>query len=463
MLPSSWTSAALTAAGLLAYAPTPGAHLYMMTPVTRNLWATAPFQGQAGENINHCPHCFQSRGPAAVRKRGGGAPWPHFNGDRAENGNYIESDEVAQRHGICGDPEQTAAEGENKYGKDNSYYPVLETYDEGGILEVKIVVSAHHWGHVEMFLCDANDLPDGPDGTVIQSCFNKYPLNRAEDDEINQPIDSNHPGRMILDPMCRAGETDQTLIEGAYPGDVATGRYQLPPGLTCERCVVQMVYYTGNSCKHQGYAEFNPDSWGSSCAPNKSDWINEDVGFCGEGDNYPEEFWNCADISISSGGEAVPVPELTPLSDYDSEAYPAPTPAPASDGEYETYPAPTPESETYPAPTYVDEEPYEYDEPTPSPVDATPATPFHECQDPVGQYRQCGGTDYAGSTCCQPGYECTQMADCYSECRPRSTGTECAEEWGQCGGTGWTGSTCCAGDLTCKDVAGAHFSQCRPN
>lgn len=56
--------------------------------------------------INYCPHCFQSRGPAAVRARGGDVDWPHFNGERAENGNYIESEEVAQRHGICGDPEQ---------------------------------------------------------------------------------------------------------------------------------------------------------------------------------------------------------------------------------------------------------------------------------------------------------------------------------------------------------------------
>ena len=60
----------------------------------------------SGASINYCPHCFQSRGPAAVRERGGGAPWPHFNGERAENGNYIESDEVARRHGVCGDPEQ---------------------------------------------------------------------------------------------------------------------------------------------------------------------------------------------------------------------------------------------------------------------------------------------------------------------------------------------------------------------
>ena len=58
---------------------------------------------------------------------------------------------------------------------------------------------------------------------------------------------------------------------------------------------------TGNSCQHQGYAEFNPPSWPSSCAPSKEDWINEAVGFCGDGDAYPEEFWNCADVEITSG------------------------------------------------------------------------------------------------------------------------------------------------------------------
>ena len=50
-----------------------------------------------------------------------------------------------------------------------------------------------------------------------------------------------------------------------------------------------------------GYEEFNPPSWPGSCAPNKADWINEVVGQCGDGDAYPEEFWNCADIEISAG------------------------------------------------------------------------------------------------------------------------------------------------------------------
>lgn len=40
---------------------------------------------------------------------------------------------------------QTAAETSNKYGRENSHYPVMETYAEGGILEVKVVVSTYHW------------------------------------------------------------------------------------------------------------------------------------------------------------------------------------------------------------------------------------------------------------------------------------------------------------------------------
>lgn len=97
-----------------------------------------------------------------------------------------------------------------------------------------------------MFVCNADDLPDGPDGTVTQSCFNKYPLDRVETDG-DGPIDPSFPGRMILDPPCRAKETDQTMVEGATPGDVAIAHYRLPSGLSCERCVVQMIY-----CEYEG-------------------------------------------------------------------------------------------------------------------------------------------------------------------------------------------------------------------
>lgn len=69
-----------------------------------------------------------------------------------------------------------------------------------------------------------------------------HPLSRAIDDGDASPIDPAHKGRYYVDPSCVAAESDQTMAPGAFPGDVVTARYQLPHGLTCDRCIVQMVY-----------------------------------------------------------------------------------------------------------------------------------------------------------------------------------------------------------------------------
>lgn len=70
------------------------------------------------EGLTYCPHCLQSRGPAAVAARAleftsadalseyGDGAWPHLTaynrGELASNGNFLESDEISVRHGICG-------------------------------------------------------------------------------------------------------------------------------------------------------------------------------------------------------------------------------------------------------------------------------------------------------------------------------------------------------------------------
>ena len=106
-----------------------------------------------------------------------------------------------------------------------------------------IVVTASNMnqGHLEFFICNADDMVD-PDGVVTQGCFNMHPLDRATDDDAASRIDPNHVGRYFLDPSCRASETDQSMPAGAFSGDVVTARYQLPDGLTCTRCIVQIVY-----------------------------------------------------------------------------------------------------------------------------------------------------------------------------------------------------------------------------
>lgn len=96
-------------------------------------------------------------------------------------------------------------------------------------------------GHLEFFLCNTDDLDD-PEGVAVQSCFNKYPLTRASDDGSASPIDPTYPGRYYVDPPCREFETDQSKPEGSEPGAILTARYVLPQGVTCDRCIMQMIY-----------------------------------------------------------------------------------------------------------------------------------------------------------------------------------------------------------------------------
>lgn len=88
--------------------------------------------------------------------------------------------------------------------------------------------------------------------------------------------------------------TSPPLVLSPYPRSWV---HPAPPSCECPAD-------TGNSCVHPGYAEFDPpaDEIPGECAPTIRDWITLDPGMCGEGDGYPEEFWNCADIAISSDG-----------------------------------------------------------------------------------------------------------------------------------------------------------------
>lgn len=68
-----------------------------------------------------------------------------------------------------------------------------------------------------------------------------HPLTRAAGDDVNSPIDPNYPGRYYVDPECREFETDQTKDIRSAGGYVMTMNYQLPAGLTCTHCTLQMI------------------------------------------------------------------------------------------------------------------------------------------------------------------------------------------------------------------------------
>ncbi|CAN0434152.1 unnamed protein product, partial [Ascophyllum nodosum] len=115
-----------------------------------------------------------------------------------------------------------------------------------------------------------------------------------------------------------------------------------------------------------------------------------------------------------------------------------------------------------------------------APPDAATELAPNECEDPVAAYSQvrfthhwrsnrvpcrlgfwlCGGTDYEGSICCRPGYECAAIANCFSECHPIEN--TCSEGWGQCGGNNWEGPTCCWPGAECLE-RNEWYSQCVPD
>ena len=361
----------------VALAPLVESHLYMARPTSRQFYQTAAFQSTPTE---YCPHCYNFRGIAAVRERGGGGPWPHLElyeeGKLNTNGNYMESGATAARHvSPCGDPVQTASsDASNVYGLANSNYPVLTEYEAGSEFQVKIIVSTYHGGHIELNLCDASGMEDSE---VSHECLSEYPLDRAPA-EMEPPIDPLHPGRYFLDPPCRAAETDQSFdTGGAEGGDAVTMTFKLPPVLTCERCVLQMMYYVSNACVHPGYATFASQDWPSGCAPGKDDWISAGMAVCGtEGANYVEEFASCADISIV-GKDASGVEEEAEEEEDDNGG----TGGVTTTGEDD---------------------------------DAT-CDCSGEC---VDAWEQCGGDDWKGDRLCCEGAACVQYNDFYAQCVP---------------------------------------------
>lgn len=169
-------------------------------------------------NSDYCPQCLNGGGTWAVYRSG-----------------------LPGRYGVCGD----AYDGPMPHQR--GPYRVAETYRAGGTLRARVVLTANHLGRWGLKLC-----PD-PD-RVSQGCFNAHVLRRSD------------------------GKGPWTRVPASKTSFVTS--YDLPPGLRCERCVLQWTYETGNSCNLPG----SPRIAGVSSCRKSTNW---------------ERFWNCADIKIS--------------------------------------------------------------------------------------------------------------------------------------------------------------------
>jgi len=405
-------------------------HGMLTKPRSRNWVARQSGQGE------YCPHCYNGEGTGTVAKHTPGGRWT-----------YPETTASSVRHGLCGNGSPLGGHKQTYMGSKYTKGSSEGNYKPGEVIDIEVVITAHHMGWMEFSLCDKSTLDD-PNGPITQGCLNKIRLERAPGDPSISPIDPAHKDRFYLVPKCYNEGGGEQLMKMQY----------ILPNIECEHCVLQWYWVTANTCVGPGYGdgikELFPNDYSGTCSGDggSSGWvpggaIGDRMRECGKA--YPEEFWNCADITIS--GKVSPTDPPTPNLRTRSP----------------TLRRTEPPSKT--------DEPSETTKPTVE-VTSAPGT----C---AGAWEQCGGeTHKAGSpTCCVKGYICNKQSRWYHQCIPQETDTQepsetakptvevtsapgtCAGAWEQCGGeTHKAGSpTCCVEGYRC-DEQSRWYHQCVP-
>ena len=253
----SKTSISMITSYLLATKLAPGAdaHGYLLTPRSRNYRAHLDGKWSGGTAVTPAVETEpQSLNIGGTEARCGIVAGRNYDYPRnALNGNLVE---VAQ-----------------------------ECYEEGAIINIESVLTAHHMGHFEVKAC-----PITSGEVATQKCFDANPLKFISDDFYNAPADPLYPGRAYIP---RSEYSTQKSSSNAY---LFRHQFKLPEGLKGELVLLQWYYLTGNSCLPVGYTEygwpegFNPGSQLPACGPIPQD-----------GRGVPEQFWNCAEVAVKIG------------------------------------------------------------------------------------------------------------------------------------------------------------------
>lgn len=242
------------------------AHGYLKTPRSRNFvahedgtWGSAPGVPQR----ETCPHCLNMK----------------------------------EAHKLCGIGNALT---DYDDWKDSQGNPMAWTsqgvFEDGDLFTVESVLTTNHAGHMEMWLCDDVDNP-------TQECFESNPATLIEDVAHGGPVDSNYPERAYF----ASGE------------DHFKFTYKLPDGLVGDKIMIQWRYITANSCFPPGYKNSEVYSILRDLG-----WLRaEGMGDCiyplsptgDRGMGSPEQFFNCAEISIYPTGSKPPsAPVSQPVS-----------------------------------------------------------------------------------------------------------------------------------------------------
>eukprot|EP00581_Thalassiosira_minuscula_P028458 CAMPEP_0183754816 /NCGR_PEP_ID=MMETSP0739-20130205/3731_1 /TAXON_ID=385413 /ORGANISM="Thalassiosira miniscula, Strain CCMP1093" /LENGTH=1540 /DNA_ID=CAMNT_0025991459 /DNA_START=38 /DNA_END=4660 /DNA_ORIENTATION=+ len=207
--------------------------------------------------------------------------------------------------GVCGKSTTINYETTSYFDKAGNPMPWLSqgTYEEGGLIQVDSYLDTHHNGHMEIRACVTDDADPSKCTTPQEFEGNELIFVR----DLIHPDAAGMHTPMYPDP----NYPERGMYAGGQGGSIKafSFEYQLPSGISGEKVMLNWKYITANSCSPPGYAEYFaahpdlPDSYWtqgvSLCTP---PYPNDGT----RSTTWPEQFFNCAEVSILPGGTAGP-------------------------------------------------------------------------------------------------------------------------------------------------------------
>ena len=187
-------------------------------------------------------------------------------------------------------------------------------YQEGAQIEVEVLVTTHHKGHFVFSICPIIASSESSDSAMpipTKECFARNKLTFLSDELYGAPPDPNYPERAYIAPATVPEWSNGLPGEQSVVGATYKMKLQLPMGVAGEVVLLQWYYLTANSCKHDGYEQYPwPQSWEMD-----DPTLDNSLPDCGElpedGNGYPEQFWNCAEIKIVGSPTVTPTAATT--------------------------------------------------------------------------------------------------------------------------------------------------------
>jgi hypothetical protein len=195
----------------------------------------------------------------------------------------------------------------------NIYYSPQASYIEKQIITVEVLLTDHQKGHMIFSACPVTDKE-----IATQECFDKHRLRFVKDEFYGAPVDKNFPERVMVAPFSLSfrKSAHEDKLFSADTTMLFRFQLELPPDFAGSFVLLQWYYVESNtSCLHEGYDQYPwPQAWIDSAGKGEynfdgglkdcadvlpSDGSKKDLS------PLPEQFWNCAEISISPRAPSV--------------------------------------------------------------------------------------------------------------------------------------------------------------